>query len=138
MIDKKIEFDIKSVKSFLEFWVKFHSLYNETLAKEIITKEDEMKFIETKEIIGKKYVDLRNGFEFKYMPHTRLTDPVSDILALGGIRLMSEANLKKVNDDWKDSYIFLNSILERLKYNKKRMEQFNPVGVFLKRFFDRK
>ena len=48
MKDKKTETDIKSMKSFLEFWGKFHSIYSNTLEKGIITKEDEDKFLETK------------------------------------------------------------------------------------------
>ncbi len=72
------------------------------------------------------------------MPHTRLTDPAGDILALSGIRFMSEKNMRKANDDWKDSYIFLNNILERLKNKKRRLGQFNPVGVLFKRAIERK
>ena len=41
MIDKKIESDIKLVKSFLEFWTKFHSAYNNVISRQIISKEDE-------------------------------------------------------------------------------------------------
>ena len=137
MIDKKIEADIKALKSFLEFWEKFHSIYDTTTRKERITNEDEAKFLETKELIKAKYEELKFGLELHYAPKTRITDPVSDILSLHGIRFMAEKNLKKVNDDWKDSYVFLNSILERLKDNKQRLEDMNPVGVFLKRIFGR-
>ncbi len=138
MIDKKTESDIKAIKGFLEFWAKFHSIYNNIISKELITQEDEIKFLETKDIIKSKYDELKGGFEFKYMPHMRLTDPVSDILVLSGIRFMSEKNMRKANDNWKDSYVFLNSILERLKNKKRRLGQFNPVGVFFKRAFERK
>ncbi|MFA6078908.1 MAG: hypothetical protein WC779_04095 [Candidatus Omnitrophota bacterium] len=137
MIDKKTESDIKAVKSFLEFWVKFHSIYNNTISKELITQEDEIKFLETKDIIKSKYEEVKGDFEFKYMPHMRLTDPVSDILSLSGVRFISEKNMKKAGDNWKDSYVFLNSILERLKNKKRRLEQFNPIGVFFKRTFER-
>ena len=137
MIDRKTEADIKAINSFLEFWVKFHSIYNAIISKELITKDDESKFLETKALIQNKYDALKNNLEFKYMPHTRYTDPVNDILALKGIRFIAEKNLKKLDADWKDSYIFLNNILERLKNTKRRLEAFNPVGVFLKRFFER-
>ena len=70
------------------------------------------------------------------MPHGRLTDPAEEILKISGIRLMSEKGLKRLGEDWRDSYIFLNNILERLKSRKKRLEDFSPVGVFLKRFVD--
>lgn len=137
MIDKKTEYDIRSLNSFLEFWMKFHSFYNELKRKELITQEDERKFLETKGLIQTKYGVLKNGLEFKYMPHARLTDPVNDILSLNTIRFMSERNLKKLDDDWKDSYIFLNNILERLKNKKRRLEQFNPISVYLKRLLER-
>lgn len=138
MIDKKTETDIKDVKNFLEFWAKFHSIYEATISKGTISKDEERKFLETKDLIASKYEALRNGLEFKYMPHSRLTDPVSDILSINSVSFMSEKHLKKVNDDWRDSYIFLNSVLERFKNKKKRLEQFHPVAVFFKRILERK
>ena len=136
MVDKKTEADIKSIKSFLEFWGKFHSIYSATVSRERISKEEESKFLETKALIKNKYDELKSTLDFKYAPHSRLTDPVNDILQLDNVRFMAEKNLKKMEDDWRDSYIFLNSILERLKNNKRRLEEFSPTGVFFKRFFD--
>lgn len=137
MIDKKTEADIKAVKSFIEFWMKFHHIYNDTVSKGIISKEDEEKFLETKDVIKAKYVELTGMMEFKYMPHGRLTDPVSEVLSVETIRLISEENQKRLNNDWKDSYVFLNNIQERLKEKKRRMEDFSPIGVFFKRIFTR-
>ena len=133
MKDKKTETDIKSMKAFLELWGKFHSIYSGTLEKGLITKEDEDKFLETKLVIRNKYDELKGSLEYRYMPHGRLTDPVNDILSLQTIRFISENNLKKLNNDWKDSYIFLNNIFERLKARKRRFEEFNALGVFFKR-----
>jgi len=137
MIDKKMELDIKAVKSFIEFWNKFHSIYSDAISKSIITKEDEVKFIETKNMMRSKYSELTGMLEFKYAPHGRISDPVSDILLIDNIRFISEKNLKKIEDDWRDSYVFLNNILERLKSRKRRMMQFNPVGVFFKRILEK-
>lgn len=136
MIDKKTESDIKSIRSFLEFWGKFHSIYSSIVSKETISREDEVKFLETKSLIKDKYESMKSGLEFKYFPHGRLTDPVSDILFIDNVRHMAEKNLKKLEADWKDSYIFLNNILERLENKKRRLEQFNPMGVFFKKFFE--
>lgn len=138
MIDKKTEADIKAVKGFLEFWTKFHYVYNSAISRETISREDEEKFLETRDAIRAKYEELRRCLELNYMPHSRLTDPVADVLAIGGIRLMSEKNLKKLNEDWRDSYVFLNNIAERLKSRRKRLEQFSPAGVFLKRFLEKR
>lgn len=137
MIDRKTETAIKAVKSFLEVWTKLHSIYIEISSKGIITKDDEDKFLTSKEMVQKKYTELAAELDFKYAPHGRLTDPVNDILAVESIRLISEKNLKKVNDDWQDSYVFLNSILERMKSKKRRLGQFNPIGVFAKKLFKR-
>lgn len=137
MIDKKTEYDIKSVKGFLEFWIKFHAIYESALSK-TVTKEDEAKFLSTRDMIKNKYTELKNALDFNYMPHGRLTDPVADILAINTIQFMSEKNIKKMKDDWKDSYIFLNNIIERLQNKKRRLSQFNTVGVFFKKMFERK
>ena len=136
MVDKKTEFDIKTVRSFLEFWVKFHSIYSGVISRDSISKEDERTFLDTKEIIKSKYEGLKDAFEFKYMPHGRLTDPVSDILGIDNVRFMAEKNLRKLQVDWKDSYVFLNNILERLENKKRRLDQFNPMAVFIKKFFE--
>lgn len=138
MIDKKIESDIKCVKGFLEYWEKLHSIYNSITASTSLAKEDEDRFLESKNMVKTKYDELLKMMEFKYMPHGRMTDPVLDILDLQSLHFISEKKLKKVNDDWKDSYVFLNNILEHLKNNRRRMEQFNPVGVFFKRVLERK
>jgi len=138
MIDRRIESDIKSLKGFLEFWGKFHSLYGDMISKERISREDEEIFLKTKANIRDKYEALKSGMEFKYMPKTRVTDPVSDVLALEGVHFISEKNLKRMEDDWRDSYIFLNNILERFENKKRRLDRFNPMGVFLKKIFDRR
>jgi len=138
MIDKKTETDIKALREFLEFWGKLHSLYSDTISRDRITKEDEDAFLKAKSTIKIKYDALKSSLEFKYMPHMRLTDPVSDILNLGGINFISENSLKKLENDWRDSYIFLNNILERFENKKRRFEQFNSVGVFIKKIFDRR
>jgi len=138
MIDRKIESDIKSLKDFLEVWGRLHYLYDDLTGKGIITKEDERTFLETKEMVKNKYEILRSSLEFRYVPHSRMTDPVSDILAFENARFVSEKNLKKLNDDWRDSYVFLNNILERLKVRKRKLGEFNPIGVFIKRSLERK
>lgn len=138
MIDKKTEIDIKSLREFLELWGKLHSLYSDTISKERISKDDEDAFLRSKSALKAKYEALKGSLEFKYMPHMRLTDPVCDILNLCGIHFITESSLKKLEDDWRDSYIFLNNILERFENNKRRFEQFNPVGVFIKKIFDRR
>jgi hypothetical protein len=138
MVDKKIEIDIKSVKVFLEFWEKFHSIYSNMISRATLSKEDEDRFLESRDTVKNKYDEMKNAMEPKYMPHGRLTDPVCDILGLESVHFISEKRLKKLNDDWNDSYVFLNNILERLKNNRRRLEQFNPVGVFLKRVLERK
>lgn len=138
MIDRRTEEAIKAVTVFLEFWTEFHSIYTEIASKDIITQDDETKFLAAKEMMGKKYADLAGRLDCKYAPHGRLTDPVSDILGLDGIRFASEKNIRKTADDWRDSYVFLNSIAERLKSKKRRLGQFSPVGVFFKKRFGRK
>jgi len=133
MKDKKTETDMKSMGAFLEFWGRFHSIYSATFGKGLITKEDEDKFLETKRMMNSKYDELKESLDYRYMPHGRPTDPVSDILSIQTIRFISEDNLKRLNNDWKDSYIFLNNISERLKTRKRRFKEFSELGVFFKR-----
>jgi len=137
MKDKKTECVLKEVKGFLEFWTKFHSIYKGVISKARISEEDEKKFLEAKDNIKGKYEDLCRELDFKYMPHSRVTDPVNDILTLAGIRFVSEKNLKKIEDDWMDSFIFLNSIQEHFNNRKRRLGQFNSAWVFFRNVFKR-
>lgn len=138
MIDRKTEDALKAMRDFLEYWTKFHAVYTEVSAKGTISPDDEAKFLSTKEMIRKKYGELAARLDLRYAAHGRLTDPVSDILELESVRFASEKNLKKLNDDWRDSYVFLNGILERLKSKKRRLGQFSPLGVFFKKLFERR
>ena len=138
MIDKKTEYGIRAMKDFLELWAKFHSLYMDIISRDVISSDDENKFLDTGRIIKAKYEELKNSLDFRYMPHGRMSDPAAEILAVETIRFMSERNLKKLENDWKDSYVFLNNIAERLEDKKRRLGDFNPIGVFFKRVLDRK
>ena len=137
MTDKKVNIDIKSLKSFLEFWGRFHSIYGATLSKELVTADDENRFLETKAMIRSKYDELKKGLEFKYMPHGRPADPVEEVLSLKTVRFTSENSLKKMEGDWKDSYVFLNNIIEQLANKKRISEDLNPVGTFFRRIFQK-
>jgi hypothetical protein len=138
MIDRKTEADIRTLGSFLEFWTKFHSIFDEAVSKDIISNDDEGRFLGVRDIIRSKYEALRSSLDFKYSLHSRVTDPVDEVLAISGIRLMSEKALRKLNDDWRDSYVFLNGIMERLKNKRRRLQHFNPVAVYFKRLFENK
>ncbi len=138
MIDRKTEQNLKDIKSFLELWVKFHDLFKQTISKDIITVNDEKHFLETRDLIARKYEELIRSFEFRYMPYNRLKDPVMEVLLLKTLSVISEERLKKVGGDWRDSYIFLNNIFERLKSRKRRLERFSTVGVFIKRLLERR
>lgn len=137
MIDKRTEDNIKDVKSFLESWVKFHQIYVNLISKNTVTKDDERVFFETKDIISTRYSVLSGALEFKYMPYNRLSDPIAEILNLDNISYMSEKRMKKIEDDWNDSYMFLNKILERLKSRRKRLENFSAIGVGIKKLIER-
>jgi len=138
MIDRKTESGIKSLRDFMEIWGKFRSLYGGLTSKDIITEDDEKKFLEARRTITQKYGDLRSSLDFRYAPHSRVTDPVNDVLLFDNVRFVSERNLKKLSDDWRDSYVFLNNILERLESKRRRLGEFNPVGVFFKRIWEKK
>lgn len=137
MKDKKTEIDIKSMSGFLEFWGKFHSIYSGIIEKGLITKDDEDKFLDTKLMMRNKYDELKKSLEYQYVPHGRLTDPVNDP-SIQTVRFISEDNLKKLNENWNGSYVFLNNILERLKTRKRRFGEFSALGVFFKRFRERR
>lgn len=109
---------IGKTKEFMELWVKFHQIYKEAMGKSSITPEEEELFLQTKSIVARKFQILADSMSIDRTTIERTYDVIGQILSLKNISALSEQVLKKIENDWHESYISLNRLLGHLEAQK--------------------
>lgn len=115
MATHDIRDSIEKTKEFMELWVKFHEMYKEAMGKSSITPEEEESFLNTKSIVARKFQTLADSLTIDRFTIERTYDVVNQILSLQNISALSEQVLKKLENDWHESYISLNRLLGHLE-----------------------
>jgi hypothetical protein len=106
---------IGKTKEFIELWKKFNQIYKESMGKTAITEEEEDLFLETKSIVARKFQTLVDSLSIERATIDRTYDVINQILSLKSISTLSEENLRKIGNDWHQSYISLNRLLGHLE-----------------------
>jgi len=132
MVDKNLEDNIKKTKDFIELWKKFHKVFRGTTSGSHINDEKELEFLNIKELAYSRYEDLMDSLGVKPLRRFIKSPSVYTILDIEKIAIMSDEKLKAVDKNWEGSWDFLNSLLQRLERNKKRLEGFNKF-IFMMR-----
>jgi hypothetical protein len=109
---------IAKTKEFIELWKKFNQIYKEAMGKTAITEEEEDLFLETKSIVARKFQTLVDSLAIERSTIDRTYDVINQILSLRSISTLSEECLRKINNDWHQSYISLNRLLGHLEAQK--------------------
>ncbi len=106
---------IGKTKEFIELWKKFNQIYKEAMGKTTITEEEEDLFLETKSIVARKFQTLVDSLSIERSTIDRTYDVINQILSLRSISTLSEESLRKISNDWHQSYISLNRLLGHLE-----------------------
>lgn len=132
MVDKITLSKIEHIKEFLELWMKFHQLYKSAFDKQSITKEEEDNFLQTKSLIARRYQILMDELELKPTVEDKTMDVIGAILSLEGVSNISDLHLKKLENDWHNSFLFLNRLLGKLEATKSdpRKSRMNTKELF--------
>ena len=115
MAEQKPKDALNKTKEFMQLWMKFHQLYEQSMDKTAIDPEEEKAFLETKSIIARKFQTLSDSMPIDRLTIDRTYDILNQILSLKSISTMSEHTLKKIENDWHQSYISLNRLLGHLE-----------------------
>lgn len=107
--------DIGKTKEFIELWKKFNQIYKESMGQTAITEEEEELFLETKSIVARKFQTLVDSLAIERSTIDRTYDVINQILSLRSISTFSEESLRKIGNDWHQSYISLNRLLGHLE-----------------------
>jgi hypothetical protein len=138
MSEKELKANIKKARDFLALWVKFHSLYKDATKKEAITQEEEDVFLETKTLLGQRYKALKGSLNLGRSSDDEMKDVISHLLSLKGMAAMSDEALRKIEESWNHSYVFLNKLLKDLEGQTQVYSNKRPFIEFLKRLFSKK
>lgn len=106
---------INRTKEFMELWIKFHQIFKEAMNKSSITPEEEESFLQTKSMLARKFQTIVDSVSIDRPTVDRAYDVINQILFLKGISTLSEQTLKKMENDWHESYISLNRLLGHLE-----------------------
>lgn len=135
MIDRNLEKEIKQTKDFIELWRKFHDLYKGALDKQTISSQEEESFLETKSLLARNYQALLDSLNIKSTIEDKTFEVISQILSLDSISTISDMQMKKIENDWHNSYITLNKILGSLESKKEALAEISAVKIIIKRVF---
>lgn len=113
-----IKDSINKTREFMELWIKFHQIFKEAMSKSSITPEEEELFLQTKSMLARKFQTLADSMSIDRPTVDRAYDVINQILSLKGISTLSELTLKKIENDWHESYISLNRLLGHLEAQK--------------------
>lgn len=105
-------------KEFLELWKKFDQIYKEAMGKASITEEEEELFLETKSIVARKFQILVDSLPVDRPTIDRTFDVINQTISLKSISTFSEEALKRISNDWHQTYISLNRLLGHLEVQK--------------------
>jgi len=137
MVDKKLEENIKKTQTFLEFWTKFDELYREAVSERTVSGPKTEIFISTRSLVNSRFEDFMDALGIGRTDRMIKCGFVYEILSLEDLDTMSDERLNKIRECWTDSYIYLYSVLNRLKKKKQRIEKFNRFFFITKRLITR-
>ena len=120
---------IAKTKEFIELWKKFNQIYKEAMGKTAITEEEEDLFLETKSIVARKFQTLVDSLSIERSTIDRTYDVINQILSLRSISTLSEESLRKISNDWHQSYISLNRLLGHLEAEKNTAVEKDKISL---------
>ncbi|NQU95587.1 MAG: hypothetical protein HQ549_05090 [Candidatus Omnitrophica bacterium] len=133
MVDRKLEANIKKTENFLEIWNEFHRIFENALAGNSINKVEEKNFFSTETLVNARYDDLMDSLGVKPIKRFIKSEAIYNILSIRNLSIMSDRRSSLVYKDWQNSFKFLNSLLERLKRKKRRIEGFSRFSFLVKK-----
>ena len=119
---------IAKTREFIELWKKFNQIYKESMGKTAITEEEEDLFLETKSIVARKFQTLVDSLAIERSTIDRTYDVINQILSLRSISTFSEESLRKIGNDWHQSYISLNRLLGHLEAQRDTVSEKDRIG----------
>lgn len=135
MINRDLEQQIKKTKSIIQLWTKFRELYRIPLSRTDILPEEENGFLELKSSLTRQYQGLLESLDIGHSPDDRTFEVIGSILSLSSVPNLNEMQLKKVENDWHNSYLSLNKILGSLENKREQLGKINTVKITIKKIF---
>ena len=121
MIDKKLEKKIDKLRDFRQSWLKFYEIYNKTIKKDSLSKEDEKTFLSERDVIKRKYHELIQLLEIEKV--AEYADPILDILNTQELFSASDSQYERIEEDWGGSFLFLKNMIKAFEEKRFRVRE---------------
>lgn len=135
MIDLALERQIDDLKELLELWQKFHDFFSMALKGNENSKENEMAFLELKSRIA----SLHDVF-LSVLSHSdanvgqSVLTIISKTITLKHVYRLTDAEIKKLEIEWHESYLLLNETIGELEDKKEALAQINHLHHTINHF----
>ena len=111
----KTKESLNRTKEFIELWKKFNQIYKAAMNNRAITEEEEELFLETKSVVARKFQSLVDSLALERATIDRTYDVINQIISLKSMPALPEEALRRIDNDWHQTYISLNRLLGHLE-----------------------
>lgn len=133
MIDELLEKKISSLQDFIKLWVDFKNFLEEREGKESLSPEEEREFLEIKSRIARQYQGLVDTLKEDLRGEESIISILSHAPNLKQLVADSGMQLRKIKNDWHESFIFLNTVLGRLENRRRELASVSRFKILLPR-----
>lgn len=133
MIDHVLKQDIQNLHTLQEHWKSFHDMIGNSFRVEQLTEQDEADFMLVKSNIAMLHSEFHLLATEDAQTAQNMMSLVARTISLKNLRLLSAAEVKKIEIEWHEVNFLLNDVLGELEDKDLRTDQINPTQFKIKK-----
>lgn len=137
MIDIELERQIRDLKELMGLWRRFHDYFAFALKGQDLTKEREMSFFELKSKVAILHDTFMTVLTHDQNIGQGVLTIISKTITLKHIHRLNEAEIKKLEIEWHESYLLLNESIGELEDKKIELGKINKTHYALNKYIAR-
>lgn len=132
MRDKKLEYQITQLESFITLWKKFYDLFNKARTGQL-TPQDETDFFEIKTSLAKNYNVILASLGLEDDKDSKGLEILTQFVNLQDAQNVTDGIARRIASIWNSKYIDFEKILGELENNRAELARINPVTLYIKK-----
>lgn len=110
----------EALEGFIDLWKGFHGCFRRALEEEVNSAEDEDRFLEVKSRIAREYEGMLRHAGERVRPEDRTIPLITEAPTLRSFKEMSEPQRRKFEAEWHRTFIYLQTVIGRLRSDRER------------------
>lgn len=108
----------EALQGFVDLWKEFHGCFRRALEEEVTSAEDEERFLKVKSRIAQEYEGILRIAGERVRTEDRTIPLITEAPTLRSFKEMSEAQRRKFEAEWHRTFIYLQTVIGRLRGEK--------------------